>query len=462
MSDKNNNSSNPDINFHDLLAPSAPDKEPHGTWNLLIADDDEEVHKVTKFALKNYLFEDKGLAFYHAYSVEETKKILHEKNDIAILLLDVAMEEKNAGLRIIEYVRQELNNRILRIILRTGQPGTASEEHVMMKYDINDYLAKTEITEMKFFSSITTSLRSYNDLLLIEEYSKRLEEKVASRTEELEQLNATLEKRIEEGIAEQKKLANEKMQTEEMLVYHQKMASLGEMVAGFSHEINTPLGISVTAASSLSESVKGLKKKFLEGKMKKSEFEHFMDNTVEYSTIILSNIQRASDLVKSMKHIAVDQSSEQTRQFFLKPYIDEIILSLKPKLKRTPHKIYIDCPEALELQTEPGAISQVLTNLIMNSLIHAFDSATAGRITIDVEEKNEMVHISYSDDGKGMPEEVLEHIYDPYFTTKKNEGGSGLGMHLIKEIVTEHLKGTIEVSSQLGSGTTFAIRFPKK
>jgi signal transduction histidine kinase len=238
------------------------------------------------------------------------------------------------------------------------------------------------------------------------------------------------------------------------------MASLGALVAGVSHEINTPVGIGVTAASSMQEQARRMLGLFEEGNLKKSELEHFLRVSAETSEIILRNLQRAADLVHSFKQVAVDQASGERREFAMRSYLDEILLALRPKLRHAPHQVRVECPETLVLDSYPGALAQVLTNLITNTLVHAFPDGRAGHIDIVVRREGGGVWLEYSDDGVGMPPDDVRRVFDPFFTTKRGAGGTGLGMHIVYNLVTQMLGGTIELRSVLGQGTRVTITFP--
>jgi len=181
---------------------------------------------------------------------------------------------------------------------------------------------------------------------------------------------------------------------------------------------------------------------------------------MQSTEIILNNLRIAADLVHSFKQVAVDQTSFERRKFNLKSYFDETLLSLRPNLKNTQVAVEIDCDASLEANSVPGTISQIFTNLLMNSLMHAYPSGEAGRIRVVVAECDGDIEICYSDDGCGMEEEVREKIFEPFFTTKRGAGGSGLGMHIVFNLVSQQLKGQVEVLSALGEGTEVRIRFP--
>lgn len=252
----------------------------------------------------------------------------------------------------------------------------------------------------------------------------------------------------------------ELMMAQDELLHAEKLAALGGLVAGVAHEINTPVGIGLTAASYLEEKTRKFESIYQEGKVKRSDIEAFIKTSLEASASLTTNLKRAADLVRSFKQVAVDQSSEIRRSFLLKPYIEEILVSLHPKLKRTQHQITITGAENIELDSYPGAFSQILTNLVVNSLLHGFEHKVKGHITIDLNVRNQELLLRYSDDGKGMNSEQIKRIFEPFYTTKRGQGGSGLGMHVVYNLVTQTLRGRIELTSTLEKGVTFTLRVP--
>ncbi|HYF86399.1 ATP-binding protein [Azospirillum sp.] len=251
--------------------------------------------------------------------------------------------------------------------------------------------------------------------------------------------------------------------TQASLIQAEKMASLGQLVAGVAHEVNTPIGITITGASQLQALIEELSERHAASALKKSDFQRFLGDGMEMANLILSNSTRAANLVQSFKLVAVDQSSDERRAFLLRDYIDELLRSLHPTYKaRAALTISVDCPVDLELDGYPGALSQILTNLIMNALIHALDPEQPGGIAISARPcDGDMVELSVADDGNGIAQEVLPKIFDPFFTTRRGSGGSGLGLHIVYNLVTGRLHGTIGVESRPGQGTRFTLRFPR-
>lgn len=287
---------------------------------------------------------------------------------------------------------------------------------------------------------------------------------IESRDIALEAARMELELRIEQSDKaniELERALKRLKETREQLVSNEKMASLGGLVAGVAHEINTPVGIGVTAASTLREDTKSTFLLYEAGELKNSSLKNYFAICMQATEIILGNLQRAADLIHSFKQVAVDQSSSEYRVYELKKYIDETFLSLKPKLRSTNLQVEIICNSELTINSVPGAMSQIITNLVMNSIHHAYDEGQKGCLRIVVEENEENILIHYSDDGKGMPPEVVAKVFDPFFTTRRGSGGSGLGMHIVYNLVTQQLKGTVKIRSILGQGSSVHISIPK-
>jgi len=245
------------------------------------------------------------------------------------------------------------------------------------------------------------------------------------------------------------------------LIQSEKMAALGSLVAGVTHEINTPVGIALTGASLLAEKARKLRGLFEAGTMRRGDFADFMDTADEATHLMLLNIERAARLIQSFKRIAVDQASEERRVFELNDYIHEVLRSLGVRIRRSGHAVSVVCPETLTLDSYPGAFSQILTNLVMNSLIHGYDVGRQGALRIAVAEEADEVVLAYADDGKGIAPEVQGRVFEPFFTTCRDIGGSGLGLNIVYTLVTRTLRGHVRLDSVPGAGATFTLRFPR-
>ncbi|TWX57650.1 MCP four helix bundle domain-containing protein [Colwellia hornerae] len=244
------------------------------------------------------------------------------------------------------------------------------------------------------------------------------------------------------------------------LIQTEKLTSLGSLVAGVSHEINTPLGIAVTVGSTIKDNFQKFSILFKEKKVKRSDLVVFEKEVNECLVVLLNSLDRAVILIQSFKQVAVDQTSEARRLFFLSDVVDEVIRIHHHKIKHT--GITFDCSidKNIEMDSFPGPLGQVMTNLFNNAIIHGFDSTNAGVIVISAYQHNSIVFIKIEDNGKGIPNEFIDKIFEPFFTTKLGEGGSGLGLNIIFNIVVSLMGGKIRVTSELGKNTSFTLELP--
>lgn len=290
---------------------------------------------------------------------------------------------------------------------------------------------------------------------------KRAEAALAAANDELEQriYERTIDLEIARDAAEQS-LADLKA-TREQLVEAEKLAALGGLVAGVAHEINTPLGVAVTAASHLEAEVARLTKLDGEGRMTRADFDTFLTGVREGCGLVVRNLRRAETLVRGFKQVAADQSSGERRTIALGAYLEEVLASLKPTFRRKPWTIELDCEDGLVLDTWPGALYQVIVNLVMNAIVHGFAGREQGRVTIVVRGEPDGVVLEVADDGLGMAEDVRRRVFEPFYTTRRGQGGTGLGLHIVWNLVTRTLGGRIAVDSEPGRGTRFRIELPR-
>ena len=247
---------------------------------------------------------------------------------------------------------------------------------------------------------------------------------------------------------------------QQCLVEAEKMASLGSLVAGVSHEINTPVGMALTGITHLQDQRAELERSYRAAAMTEEEFQDFLAQNREMQAAIRHNLERAAALVRSFKQVAVDRSTEERRRFRMRDYVEEILLSLRNRLKQTRLDIALDIDEALWVDSYPGAFSQILTNLLVNSLVHAYAPRDQGQIRIRIWRQAGRLFLHYSDDGKGIPVADQARIFEPFFTTNREAGGSGLGLNIVYNIVIQRLHGRIDCQSQPGKGVRFSIDFP--
>ncbi len=278
------------------------------------------------------------------------------------------------------------------------------------------------------------------------------------------ELNEELERRVENRTQALLEANKEKGEAMEQLVNAQKMVELGELVAGVTHEVNTPLGNNVTVASTLQENLEQFKELVEKGSVRKSDLSEFLKGCEFACDILQKNCSRASELMGSFKQVAVDQTSMRRRTFSVERSVQEVITTLHNVLKKHQHKITVNISQALHIDNYPGPFDQVITNLINNSVIHGFRHTKSGHIEISakVETENgcEYMVLEYQDNGSGVPEEIADRIFEPFFTTRAEDVGSGMGLYLIKTIVEKDLKGSIRLDKSYTQGAKFILKVP--
>jgi PAS domain S-box-containing protein len=296
-------------------------------------------------------------------------------------------------------------------------------------------------------ADITETRRIENE---IRELNANLEQRVIERTEELQHTNKELATALETL-----NMAHEE------LVRSEKLAALGALVAGIAHELNTPVGNSMMVASTLVDQTRALSRDYRDHGLKKSDLERYLEDADKAGDILLRNLERAANLVTGFKQVAVDQTSSQRRKFSVSEVVSEVMLTLWPTLKKTAFKVRQRIPEELVMDSYPGPLGQVITNLVNNALLHGFDGRMSGTVTISVTPAAEgWIEMTVSDDGVGIAPGNLNRIFDPFFTTKLGAGGSGLGLNIVHNIVTGVLGGRMRVQSDERAGSTFCLTLP--
>ena len=249
--------------------------------------------------------------------------------------------------------------------------------------------------------------------------------------------------------------------TQNSLIEAEKLAALGGLVAGVAHEVNNPVGVSVTVASTLARRCETFSEELNRGELRRSRLNEFVDGNREAANMLLANLHRAAELIQSFKQVAVDRSHAERRTFDMKDLTDQIMLSLRPTLSKRNIALTIDCPEGVEMNSYPGAWGQVLTNLTLNAVSHAFSPDVDSAIDIHVHRLDQdNIEVVFSDNGQGMTDDVKRRAFDPFFTTARGRGGTGLGLHIVHNIVTNQLGGRIAVASEPGRGVRFRMALP--
>lgn len=301
--------------------------------------------------------------------------------------------------------------------------------------------------------ALVTALNNMR-LLVRREFQLRLDSELR-----LQDFNLHLERKIEQRTQELERSVKQLQETQSSLVQSEKMVALGQLVAGIAHEINTPLGISVTANAVVLDSLRRISELSQQGQLTKQELDEFFQDQLETGLMLQRNLDRAVSLMKSFKSVAVNQSTDSSLECELTQLTQEVLAAVRTMFKAKHYQIDLQAPESLTISTYPSAWTQILTNLLMNSHIHGFEDSRDGNIKIQISRDNDHLVLVYEDDGKGIPEDIIDKVFDPFVTTKRGNGGSGLGLHILFNLVSEKLQGRVQVEN-LTQGCRFTIRCP--
>ncbi|MEH3147724.1 MAG: HAMP domain-containing sensor histidine kinase [Methylobacterium frigidaeris] len=249
--------------------------------------------------------------------------------------------------------------------------------------------------------------------------------------------------------------------TQAHLVQAEKLAALGQLVAGVAHEINTPIGLALTTSTAFDHHLAQLRRSVASGRISRSQLTQCVDQLGEGTRLIFSNLTRAADLVHNFKQVAVDQAAEERRTFDVHEWLVELMSTLGPLLRRKGHQVRLACAAGIVLDSYPGALAQVVSNLALNAVVHAFPEGRTGTLAIDVVRLDDSrIRMVFRDDGRGIPKQNLGRIFDPFFTTRRDKGSTGLGLHIVYNLVTSTLRGRIELESDENTGTGVTIDLP--
>jgi|GEM_PF-1315569 len=332
----------------------------------------------------------------------------------------------------------------------------ASGAHIWMNSSVTPIFSEDELLKIIVIDS------DVNEQKEKEREIKLQRDEIARQRDEIEsQRDVALKQKdeIEKQAITLQDTINELQSTQKKLIEAEKMASLGNLVAGVAHEINTPVGIGIAAASSFKTKTATLNGLFESKKMKQSDLVQYLQSAKEATNLLKANLTRTGELVKSFKQVSVDEITEQCREFNFKEYLQDVLNSLDPKLREKYVEIAIQCNDDIILNSYPGAYAQILTNFVTNSITHGFAKTDNGKITISASTTGNEFSLSFADDGAGMTEESVQRCFDPFYTTNMQQG-TGLGLNIVYNLVSQKLKGDILCKSELGKGATFRITVP--
>ncbi|HRV93643.1 MAG TPA: ATP-binding protein [Anaerolineae bacterium] len=401
------------------------------TWKVMLVDDKAEAHQVARLALQKFKFEDKPLQFISAYSADEAQQLIEAHPDTALILLDIVMEENDSGLKVANYIRNILKNRLVRIVLRTGQPGQAPEEAVIMDYDINDYKVKTELTREKLLTTVMGALRSYRDIQTVE-----------INRQELAALYADLEK-SHVDLAQAKEAAETASQAKTTFL------------ANMSHELRTPLSAILGYAQLLYEDAAQLGYEEFEADLLK------IQSAGEHLLLLVNEIL---DIAK----LQADKLVLQIEPFLVKTLVEDVVGQVQATLVANKNSLEVDLAENLgTMKTDQSRVRQILRNILDNAA--KFTENGIVRLTVYRESDlashpaTDWLIFQVSDTGIGMSPAQLEQIFEAFtqvdMSTRRKYGGIGLGLAITHDLC-RLMDGDIAVASELGQGSRFTVRLP--
>lgn len=423
------------------------DEDHANSWNIMIVDDEMEVHDVTKLALQRFSFDGKQLNFISAYSAQEAKRLIEENPQTAIILLDVVMETNDAGLMVAKYIREELDNHYVRIILRTGQPGEAPEESVILNYDINDYKTKTELTQKKLFTTVISALRSYRDITNLEASQRKLKVLYADLEERSAELR-TLNQQLRDEIAERKQAQSELQTAKEAAEAANRAKS--EFLATMSHELRTPLHAILGKSELLLEGSYGALNNQQAGSLRTVEESGYHLLALINDILDLAKIE-AGKLVLDIWEIPIKSVSLISLQFIqqmAEAKQIEVLFTLDQNLPM--------------IRADERRLKQILINLLNNAVKFTPEGGQVG-LEVVGDKKQKMIHFTVSDTGIGISPQNIARLFKPFVQLDSNLSrhyqGSGLGLSLVYSLTQMH-QGKVSVESEVGKGSHFTVSLP--
>lgn len=357
-----------------------------------------------------------------------------------LILLDVVMPDMD-GHEVCRRLKADPHTRDIPVIFVTGH-NNSEEESLGLQLGAVDFISKP-------VNATVVRARVYSQLMLRE------------TLRQVQELNETLEQRVAQRTAELERALENLKQSQDNLANSEAKATLSTLFASVSHELGTPLGNSKMVASAMAEQTLSMAQDMENGQLKRSALSAFMEQLNDGLALLQRNLERAVELLGDFRQVAADQASEQRRVFDLKLVVQEILHTLSPSLKHKPHQIVVEIADELMMDSQPGPLGQIVINLVNNAYLHAFEGRSNGVMTISARIDGDQVQMCVADNGVGMSPEVKEKLFEPFFSTKIGKGGTGLGMAIVRNLVTKTLGGRISVVSKVGEGTRVDIVLPR-
>ncbi len=418
----------PDSSLFENVTCSTGLDEAHASWGVLVVDDEEDVHRITRLVLKGFMYQGKQLEILSAYSAEQARELLQQHPNVALIFLDVVMETHDAGLKLVQYIRETLKNRFVCIILRTGQAGFAPEDEVVVKYEINDYAEKTELSRQKLISLTATGLRGYADMIGIELCRQYLEEKVTERTGDL-------------------------------LRHNEKLRVLNQELTRLNQERNEFLGIAAHDLKNPLQAIQG------SAELIETAYDSFSrEEVVDFAKMIGESSQRMFELISNLLEVNRIESGNYKiifNQINLFPVLNKLVkdYALRAQLKNI--QIHFDVPEMPYIAyTDNQMLYQILDNLLSNAVKYTLPG---NNIVVRLQSCHDMIRCEIQDKGLGLNEEEQKKLFTKFtkLSTQPTGGehSTGLGLFIVKKLV-DALHGKVWCDSQQGRGSTFCVELP--
>lgn len=424
---------------------------------ILCVDDDPAVLNVLRTLLIETLGDDclVEIAESGQEALEICAELQAEGREVSVVISDFIMPGMSGDELLVRL--HTMSPHTIKIML-TGQSSLQGIHRAINEANLYRFLEKP-INGADLVLTTKSAIHAYDQERELEQRNKELEE----RNAELKEANEELETRVAHRTEELETALSDLHRAQKEAVESEKLASLGRIVAGVAHELNTPLGNALTVASALNDRLQPMFEESKAGVYRRRTLDAIAEKGDEGMVLLLRNLEKAAKLISNFKQVAVDQTSEQRRRFDLAQVTEEVASMIRPAFRKTTHQLTLDLAPAISCDSFPGPYGQVITNLLMNTLAHAFDGKEEGQVSLRTELLGKAsFRVTVEDNGCGMTEEVRKHVFDPFFTTRLGRGGSGLGMNIVQGFVTRVLHGRITIESSPGAGTRVMLDLPRQ